>query len=259
MSTPALLFTIFLLLLLPFSAWYLFFRKPKEIDSPFPARWRKILEEKVRFYVRLSANERARFEREVQYFLSEVDITGIETDITDADRVLVAASAIIPIFGFKDWRYRNLNEVLLYDGAFNHDYETRIGKERNILGMVGSGGMNRMMILSKPALHNGFDQQHSTKNVGIHEFVHLLDKSDGAVDGIPEIFLKEPYLIPWIKTMHRGIKEIRQGKSDINPYGGTNEAEFLSVVSEYFFQQPEKMEREHPELYGLLGKVYGRG
>lgn len=183
-------------------------------------------------------------------------ITGVDNDLNDTDLLLVAASAIIPLFGFPGWHYRNLHEVLLYDGPFNHDYETEQGKERNILGMVGSGSMNHMMILSKPALHQGFENQRSSHNVGIHEFVHLLDKADGTTDGVPEVLLQYPSLIPWMKLVHREIEAIRAGKSDIDPYGSTNEAEFFSVVSEYFFQQPRLLEKHHPALFAMLEKIF---
>jgi len=112
--------------------------------------------------------------------------------------------------------------------------------------------MNRLMIISKPALHLGFSRQAGPKNVGIHEFVHLLDKADGSIDGIPENLLDQQFTIPWIKLIKEEMEEIMEGDSIIRPYGATNEAEFLSVVSEYFFNQPKKLERKHPELYGLI-------
>jgi Mlc titration factor MtfA (ptsG expression regulator) len=57
--------------------------------------------------------------------------------------------------------------------------------------------------------------------------------------------------------MHQNIAEIRQDDSDINPYAGTNEAEFFAVISEYFFQKPHFLEAQHPELYAILLKIYG--
>ncbi|MEO6130431.1 MAG: M90 family metallopeptidase [Saprospiraceae bacterium] len=185
--------------------------------------------------------------------------TGIVTEIDETDKLLVASSAIIPIFRFPSWRYRNLNEVLIYPGAFNEEYETAGGEERNILGIVGEGSMQRMMILSRPSLRQGFADDGSKQNVGIHEFVHLLDKADGTTDGIPELFLTKPYIIPWIKVMHEEIQAMQTGNSDINIYGSKNEAEFLSVVSEYFFNQPELLKERHPELYELLERVFRPG
>ncbi len=237
------------------TGWWLFIRKKKSINRDFPLNWRQILEEKVLFYNHLSASEKNRFEQAVLQFLEDVAITGVEITVDDADRLLVASSAVIPLFGFLGWQYRNLNEVLLYKGLFNEEYATE-GSDRNTLGMVGSGAMQRMMILSKPALHLSFENQRSNRNVGIHEFVHLLDKADGSVDGIPEMLIQSQYTLPWLKRMHQEIKDIKEQHSDIDPYGATNEAEFFSVVSEYFFTQPRHFEKKHPELFALLEKIY---
>ena len=235
--------------------WKLFFQKKKFTRQEFSIKWRQILKRKVRFYLNLSEAEKDRFEQSMLRFLQGVAITGVEITVDDKDKVLVAASAVIPLFGFPNWGYRNLNEVLLYDGNFSDSYQTREGK-RNILGMVGTGAMNKMMILSKPALHQGFKNRRSKSNVGIHEFVHLLDMADGATDGIPEVLMRQQYVLPWLHQMHKEIKHIKKGKSTINPYGATNEAEFFSVVSEYFFNQPEQFSKGHPELFALMEEIY---
>ena len=236
--------------------FWLFPKRRKQKATEFPSNWRVLLTDKVKFYNALEASEKARFEADVQQFLAQVRITGVGTDLSDIDRLLVASSAVIPLFGFPNWQYRKLNEVILYEGSFNQEYDTQQGAERNILGMVGGSGMTGTMILSKPALHQGFIDAQSSHNVGIHEFVHLLDRADGGTDGIPEVLLEQPFIIPWVKLMHQEIKAILDGDSDINPYGSTNEAEFLSVVSEYFFQQPQLLEKRHPELYGMLEQIF---
>jgi MtfA peptidase len=255
LSTPALIVTLLLLLLLAVVGWYWFFpHRPAKIPRLAPDL-RLLLAEQVHYYQQLPEPEKIRFEAAVADFWRRVTITGVETTVEDLDRVLVAASAVIPLFGFPGWHYVNLNEILLYGGTFDEDYDTR-GGDRHILGMVGSGAMNRMMILSQPALRQGFAQTHSRSNVGIHEFVHLLDKGDGQTDGIPEMLLQQQFVIPWVKLMHHEIAAIQQDHSDINPYGATNEAEFLSVVSEYFFTQPHLLEAKHPKLYALLTKIF---
>ena len=52
------------------------------------------------------------------------------------------------------------------------------------------------------------------------------------------------------------MNKIKNRHSDINPYALTNNAEFLAVVSEYFFDNPEKMKSRHPELYKILSEMY---
>ncbi len=237
--------------------WNIWFGKKPTKKKSFDQRWSVILNDKVYFYAALSAPEKLRFEEEILYFFNTVSITGVKVEINDTDRLLVASSAVIPLFGFPGLRYRNINEVLLYKDAFNEDHQFE-GEKRNILGKVGSGSMNRLMILSLPALRAGFSQQHSKSNVGIHEFVHLIDKADGAVDGIPESLMQQQFVLPWLSAMHEEITDIKENDSDINPYGATSKIEFLSVASEYFFNQPKKFEKNHPDLYALMSKIYAQ-
>ncbi|MCG8580846.1 MAG: zinc-dependent peptidase [Bacteroidales bacterium] len=226
--------------------------KPKGKMKP---ERRKILTEKVNFYNSLTQEEKELFEFKVLEFLANCRITGIGVAIDDVDKVLVASSAIIPIFSFPHWRYQNLAEVLLYPSSFNHKFETS-GEDTNILGMVGSGIMEGKMILSKPALLHGFANESDKKNTAIHEFVHLIDKSDGQVDGVPALLLEKQYTIPWIDMINKKIDDIYEGMSDINPYGATNRAEFFSVISEYFFERPRLLSKNHPELYRLLEEIF---
>lgn len=253
--TLANILIVILLAGLVFAGWWLFFRRKPLKWKNFPPEWRAILEAKVSFYKRLDKEDKLQFEDDMLHFLSEVEVTGVNVAVDDTDRLLVASSAVIPLFGFPGWRYRNLNEVLLYEGTFNEEYDVK-ARDKNILGMVGSGSMQRMMILSKPALHQGFANQTSKTNVGIHEFVHLLDKADGSTDGIPEILLDHQFSIPWLKKIQEEIQEIKDNESDINPYGATNEAEFFSVVSEYFFKRPKLLAQKHPDLYVLLERIF---
>ena len=211
----------------------------------------------VPFYNALSDEEKGWFEYKVQEFLLNCRITGIQTDVDTTDKLLVASSAVIPIFEFRNWRYTNIHEVLLYPSEFNEKFETE-GDDRHILGMVGTGYMDGKMILSKPALRHGFQNESDRKNTAIHEFVHLIDKSDGKIDGVPLLLLEKQYAIPWIDLIDKKIDEIFENKSDINPYGGTNRGEFFSVVSEYFFERPKLLEKQHPELYALLEQIFNQ-
>jgi MtfA peptidase len=225
------------------------------VTDAVPVLLKNILEERVPFYQQLNKNKQAEFEERAVHFLTQVKITGVKTMVEDIDRVLVAASAIIPIFNFTGWEYQNLNEILLYPDSFSHEFEQQ-GEGRNILGMVGSGAMNHVMILSQFELRQSFSDESGKNNTAIHEFVHLVDKTDGDIDGVPEALLGRQYIKPWLQLMRQKIQEIYEDRSDINPYGATNEAEFFAVVSEYFFERPELLKEKHPDLYGLLLKIF---
>lgn len=241
-------------------AFYFIFRpKPSAMQRPpqFPDGWRNYLHNTVRFYRELNDADQAQFEDDILDFLERHEITGVSTEVTDEDKLLVAASAVIPIFGFPEWRYHNLEEVLLYPDSFNHQFETAGNdNDRNILGMVGNGYMNGKMILSIQSLRQGFENESSKSHVGIHEFVHLLDDQDGIIDGLPEVLMEKQYSIPWLKMLKYHMEDINSGDSDINPYGGVSQAEFFPVISEYFFKRPRLLKKKHPDLYKALSKVF---
>ena len=237
---------------------YFFLRKGKKSIPPdlkVNNTYRSLLKEHVNYYNKLDEQGKERFEKLIYEFLQYVNIEGVGTEITDLDRVLIGSSAIIPIFNLGDWRYKNLTNVILYPDTFDKDFQFD-GEGRNILGMVGSGYMNGQMLLSRAALLKGFSKLPGKENTAIHEFVHLLDKSDGATDGVPENLLAHEYTIPWLKMIHQEMHRIEAGKSDINPYALTNEAEFLAVAAEYFFERPEKFQHIHPELYNQLSQIF---
>ncbi len=231
-------------------------RKVKPITSPFPLAWGEILKDKVHFYKKLDPVGQTMFEIRVQRFIAAKRITGVDTEIDDTLKLLVASSAIIPTFAFPNFNYPNVNEVLIYPNAFNKNFETGEGADGNILGMVGNRFMKGIVIFSKPALLASFNGKANTFNVGIHEFVHLIDGLDGAIDGVPEMLINNSFALPWLTEVKKEMSKIRNNKSDINPYALTNEAEFLAVASEYFFDAPEKFERKHPALYAYMEKIF---
>ncbi|MGJ5640649.1 zinc-dependent peptidase [Formosa sp. S-31] len=226
--------------------------KPKPRKS-FPPHWHKLLLEHVAFYKALTPEKQKRFHSKMMQFLSEVSIEGVQLQLEELDTILIAASAVIPVFGFDNWQYTNLSGVLLYPDNFNEDFDFSANKSNKVIaGMVGTGRLEKQMILSKKALYHGFSNTTDKNNTAIHEFVHLIDKMDGDTDGIPEYVLQHTYVIPWLSIIHKEMQAIHKRTSDIRSYGGTNQAEFFAVASEYFFENPKLMKRKHPELYKLL-------
>jgi Mlc titration factor MtfA (ptsG expression regulator) len=234
---------------------YFFLKNSKAKVVILNADYKLILAQHIGFYQQLDDAGKQVFEQKINRFLTGITIEGVGTVVDDTDRVMIASSAVIPILGFKDWEYRNLTNVILYPDTFDGEFQFE-GENRNILGMVGTGYMNGQMILSRAALIKGFSQSAGKENTAIHEFVHLLDKSDGATDGVPENLLAHDYVLPWLKMIHQEIHKIEAGKSDINPYAITNEAEFFAVVAEYFFQKPDELKHKHPELYEMLSTIF---
>lgn len=216
---------------------------------------RDILNAKVAFYRSLTAEDKILFEQRCLSFIHNTDIIGHELEVSDADRVLVASGSVILAWGFKQWHYVKVDTVYLVPSSFNENSEFQ-QNDSNITGLVGTAHLSGKMILSQPALHLGFDNSLDKRNVAIHEFAHLIDMADGDIDGLPRQISESAHSLPWLALVSRKISDINAGKSDIRDYGATNNAEFLSVASEYFFERPKMLKRKHPELYKYLERFY---
>jgi Mlc titration factor MtfA (ptsG expression regulator) len=224
-------------------------------DEP-SAAVRRVLEERVWFYKRLSPTEKARFRREVRWFLMDHNIIGVKVQVDDELRALVAASAVTLSFGLPAWEWEPTRDILLYPSAYTEDYE-HSSRKGTRLGQVGHQGP---IIFSAPALRAGFSDTKDGHNVGLHEFAHVIDLEDGAADGAPA-HLDWPSVGPWVEQMRghllRAEREERRAKV-LRQYGYTNEAEFFACATEMFFEQPRALKARAPELYALMAEFYGQ-
>ena len=229
-------------------------RRLAVMQQPFPDSWERILRTHVAFFLALTEAQRARFRQLVQIFLDEVRITGIRTEVDDTIRVLVAASAVIPVFGFHDWDYHRLREVLIYPDAFDDAYRSTGGRQATILGMAGLHHLSGVMILSKPALLAGFDRAGGKQNVGVHEFAHVVEQEARAYGLPPEV----PWMAvrQWVRYVDRALGHPSKRGARFSDYAYTNEHEFFAVLAEYFFTSPESLQRRDPALYALLRNLF---
>jgi len=224
------------------------------LGKGFSDEWRTLLKENVVFYNDLNQHEKKRFEKKILHFLLDYQIKSIDTDLDDLDKLLIASSGVIPVFGFADWDYIYLETITVFEDsfAFNHPF---IEDGQLLNGLVNKNGN---MYLSKSAVRNGFSYEKDGKNTAIHEFVHLLDMDDGEVDGVPEAIIKSQYIIPWINLMEEEIEKICQDKSILGDYACTNRPEFFAESSVCFFENPRMLSIKHPKLYKMLASIFNQ-
>ncbi len=260
-------FYLFLILVIAFAGIVFFIsfwiksekkKKEKILNKPFPESWKEILNKEIAFYRDLDELQKIRFENKIKLFLNDIRITGVEIEIIDELRLLAASSAIIPIFYFDEWDYFNLVEILIYDEEVNPNQPNDPERGGTLLGQVRPFQNRHIMLLSMQSLIRGFASMNGKDNLGFHEFAHLIDETVGSIDGIPKSILPPTLVRPWTDLMYKEIERIKQGRSDINPYGVTNSAEFFAVVCEYFFENPDKFKVKHPELYSILSTAFKR-
>lgn len=240
-------------------------RRQTLLAEPFPARWRQFLLESYDHYERMDAAWRLRFEDDVRIFAAEKRITGIEVEVTDELRLLVAASAVTLSIGWPEYEWDQLTEVLLYPDDFDRDYA--FGGDE----LSGQTHPEGTVILSAPSLEESFEYPDDAFHVGIHEFAHLLDLDQSHFGGIPA-GLVGASAREWTLVAEREMERLRNegepGKrrrrrrpdshSAFDPYGEEDPVEFLAVAVEAFFEIPQRVRRQHADVYRLLSSYFGQ-
>jgi len=240
-------------------------RRRSLLAEPFPARWRQLLLESYDHYERMDAAWRRRFEDDVRIFAAETRITGIEVEVTDELRLLVAASAVTLSVGWPEYEWDRLSEVLLYPDDFDRDYS--FGGDE----LSGQTHPEGTVILSAPSLAESFEYPDDAFHVGIHEFAHLLDLDHSHFGGIPA-GLGDASAREWTAVAEREMERLRKegdapkrrrrrgpdNHSAFDPYGEEDPVEFLAVAVEAFFEIPQRVRRQHADVYRLLSEYFGQ-
>lgn len=224
-------------------------RRQAILSAPFPRPWKDFLEARSDHYRRLPVAYRAQFDRQAQIFLAEKRITGIETQVSDEVKLLVAASAVMLTVGWSGYTWDPLTEVLVYPENFDRDY--RFGGT-DLSGQAHPWGI---VILSAPALLRSFAETQDGYHLGVHEFAHLLDLSQTRFDGIPS-YLSDESIRQWVLIMQQEEERLRRGDSELSPYGLSGPAELFAVAAEAFFQTPVALTSSHHELYAFLSSYF---
>ncbi len=223
-------------------------RRREALSSPFPEASRAFLLDHYDHYDRLPPDWRRRFEDDVRIFLAEKRVTGIEVEVSEELRLLVAASAVTLSLGWPSYDWDQVTEVLLYREDFDRDY--RFGGDRH--GEAHAWGT---VILSVPSLRESFEDPDDGYHVGIHEFAHLLTLSETQFDGVP-VGLAPARSREWAALAETEMARLRRGKSVIDPYGADDPVEFLAVAVEAFFEIPLALRQRHREVYAILAEYF---
>lgn len=215
------------------------------------------LRDHIPFYKGLSKDDKKTFEDRIGIFLADISITEVGEEVPNKSTCLyVASSAVIAYWGLPYWNYADIHEVLVYPSNF--DTDNKLNKVGIVEGKVHHGGlMNNTMILSLPALKKGFQIDNDKKNVGIHEFAHLLDKSDGSIDGVPPLMGEEDRKI-WTKLMDREMERMSDGNSTIPEYGAASNAEFFAVITSYYKECPKLLKVKHRQIFELMHRYFSK-
>ena len=214
---------------------------------------------------RLDAGEQERLRELALLFLHGKHIEpagGLELDESMCLRVAVLAC--LPILELGLDYYQGFVSVIVYPDAFVvRDRETvdeagvvHVGDEV----LSGEAWERGPVILAWKEIEasgrcEGF-------NVVVHEFAHKLDMLSGAVDGIPALH-RDIQEKDWLEVFQTAYDDLcarldRGEEPWLDPYAAEEPGEFFAVCSELFFDVPEALRANYPEVYAQLSAFFRR-
>jgi MtfA peptidase len=250
-------------------------RRQRLRRQPFPAAWRAIVRQRVPQVRRLPADLQLQLKRHMQVFLAEKHFVGCGgLVVTDEMRVTVAAQACLLLLNRPAGYFRGLREILIYPGAFVVDRVRADGSgvlQEQRGALAGESWAQGQVVLSWDDTLAGAAVADDGRNVVIHEFAHQLDQEKGHANGAPLLGERRRYA-RWSQVLGEAFAQLQRrvareaaGAADtgaaapaplISAYGATDPAEFFAVVSEVFFEQPQRLAAEQPALYHEFSGYY---
>jgi Mlc titration factor MtfA (ptsG expression regulator) len=248
--------------------WWRERRREKILERPFPQASLAVLERNVKHYALLSASEQKQLRDLVQVFVAEKSWEGCGgLTLTEEMKVTIAAQACLLVLALPHRLFENVESILVYPstvvrpservGVFTRPRDWIVDGPQALLGEAHHRGP---VILAWDRVLRDGRLPHDGHNLVYHEFAHKLDMLDGGADGTPPLATAEERE-RWHDVFERAFLELRARiengrESVINQYGATDEAEFFAVVTEHFFDQPQELQKDEPELYDLLREFY---
>lgn len=193
-------------------------------------------------------------------FLAEKEFSaagGLE--LSDEICVAIAAQGCLPILKLGLKAYRDWVGIIVYPDEFvvrrRFEDETGIVHEYDdvLSGEAWEGGP---LIVSWHDVKMAGDGY----NVVIHEFAHKLDMLNGDADGMPALH-SDLDASEWETIFFAAYDDfcarVDSGEEMlIDPYASETPGEFFAVLSESFFEIPDVVAGEYPDLYDLLRRYY---
>jgi MtfA peptidase len=196
-------------------------------------------------------------------FLHEKIFEGADgLDLSEGMREVIAVQACLPILELGLEAYEDWKTVIVVPDVFiqEHMHFDRAGvvHEWDEDNSGESWDTGPVVLSWKDVEASGWGDGY---NVIIHEAAHRLDLLDGEVNGRPALHAgMDP--VRWREVFSDAFEDLKKKASrkkrglKIDPYAIEDDGEFFAVCSEYFFEQPDVLKAEYPEVYIHLSLYY---
>jgi Mlc titration factor MtfA (ptsG expression regulator) len=225
------------------------------------ARWQDLVSH-FPFAWSLSPEDQQRLRELVILFLHEKHFSaaaGLQLGM--GMQLWVAIQACILVLNLDLDYYRGWTGIILYPEQFvprhQHVDETGIVHEGDE-PYAGEAWLGGPVVLSWADIQ-GMDYPDGV-NVVIHEFAHKLDMLNGDANGFPPLHAGMDRA-QWSEAFSAAYEDFCQRvdggeDTEIDPYASESPGEFFAVLSEAFFEIPDVVQDDYPQVYAQLMAFY---
>ena len=182
-------------------------------------------------------------------------------EITTNVLLVISIQACLPILKLGLDCYKNFSTIIVYPAGFRTN--RKVTDENGIVDydrepMLGESWLSGPVILSWADSEKA--GQIDGCNLVIHEFAHKLDMQNGVANGFPPLHSSMKRK-DWVREFSKAFEYFEQRCTGhdlhgIDCYAATSPAEFFSVLSEVFFECPDRIKKYFPEVHTLLELYY---
>lgn len=194
-------------------------------------------------------------------FLSDKRFDGAADFVPDATaRAVIALKACIPILKLGLDHYRGWSGIVVYPGDFrvHEEYMDEDGVvHRAARELCGESLAQGPLVLSWATIVE--ERDADDRDLVIHECAHKLDMLNGPADGFPPLpaTLAERWTTAFTHAYDHLNRELDAERATrLDPYAGTDPAEFYAVATETFFTAPSILHADYPAVYDALRQLY---
>ena len=210
----------------------------------------------------LNEDDMTRLRRLAALFIEEKSLEPVQgLVLTDTMARIIALQACLPILnlGF-EWLDKVLS-VVIYPDTFlsevtEHDEHGVVHSYRE--PRSGESWERGPLIIAWSDVEA--DRSLDGHNVILHEVAHKLDALDGTTNGVPWLKGKADADL-WRRAFTSAyedlVRRVDSGEDTaIDPYAAESPAEFFAVFTEAFFETPDVIDADYPQVYARLASFY---
>ncbi len=214
---------------------------------------RDVLKRQFSFYNKLSRKHQRYFQHRVCRFIDRVEfIGGEDLEIDEEKRILIAATATMLTFGYRNYHINRLNKVIIY----SDEYYSNLNKTYH-KGEFNPG--HRAIVFSWKDFKEGYEIEEDNLNLGIHEFVHAIHISylgtKSRNDVSAHIFINGLEKIKNLLETNESYESKMKTAGYFRDYAFTNQFELIAVLVENFIETPSVFKVEFPEVYNEIRQM----